>query len=158
MLSVRSHQNVDTYLLGSYYISVEWITIVLRLAVSIVIGGLVGLERELEHKPAGLRTIILVCLGSTIFMLIGLELGLASSELGRIVAGAVTGIGFLGAGAIIRARGEVYGLTTAATIWLASGLGLAIGAGYYVLAIIACISVLIVLRILGIVERIISKK
>ena len=135
-----------------------WTTILIRLAISIAIGGLVGLERELEHKPAGLRTIILVCLGSTIFVLIGLELGLATSELGRIVAGVVTGIGFLGAGAIIRARGEVYGLTTAATIWLASGLGIAIGAGYYLLAIIACFSVLIVLRILGIVERIMSKK
>ncbi len=136
----------------------EWTTIVLRLAASVVIGGLIGLERELEHKPAGLRTIILVCLGSTIFMLVGLELGLAISELGRIVAGVVTGVGFLGAGAIIRARGEVYGLTTAATIWLASGLGLAIGAGYYVLAIIASISVLIVLRILGILEKALSKK
>jgi putative Mg2+ transporter-C (MgtC) family protein len=136
----------------------EWTTIVIRLAISIVVGGLIGLERELEHKPAGLRTIILVCLGSTIFMLIGLELGLASSEMGRIVAGVVTGIGFLGAGAIIRARGEVYGLTTAATIWLASGLGLAIGIGYYILAIIASAFVLVVLRILGILERALSKK
>lgn len=136
----------------------EWITIVIRLAMSIAIGGLVGIERELEHKPAGLRTIILVCLGSTIFMLIGFELGLIGSELGRIIAGVVTGIGFLGAGAIIRARGEVYGLTTAATIWLASGLGLAIGAGYYILAIIACIFVLVVLRILGFVEKALSKK
>ncbi|MGB7053896.1 MAG: MgtC/SapB family protein [bacterium] len=135
----------------------EWTTIVIRLAVSIVVGGLIGLERELEHKPAGLRTIILVCLGSTIFMLIGLELGLAGSETGRIVAGVVTGVGFLGAGAIIRARGEVYGLTTAATIWLASGLGLAVGAGYYILAIIACVSVLVVLRILGIVERLLVR-
>ena len=133
-------------------------TIVTRLAVSIVIGGLIGIERELEHKPAGLRTIILVCLGSTIFILIGFKLGLVESELGRIIAGVVTGIGFLGAGAIIRARGEVYGLTTAATIWLASGLGLAVGAGYYTLAIIACISVLIVLRILGFVEKALSKK
>jgi putative Mg2+ transporter-C (MgtC) family protein len=136
----------------------EWTTIVIRLAVSIIIGGLIGLERELEHKPAGLRTIILVCLGSTIFMLVGFELGLAGSELGRIVAGVVTGIGFLGAGAIIRARGEVYGLTTAATIWLASGLGLAIGAGYFTLAIIAAIFVLVVLRLLGIVEKALSKK
>jgi putative Mg2+ transporter-C (MgtC) family protein len=134
-----------------------WTEIVVRLAVSVAIGGLIGLERELEHKPAGLRTIILVCLGSTIFILLGLELGLVNSELGRIVAGVVTGIGFLGAGAIIRARGEVYGLTTAATIWLASGLGLAIGAGYYLLAITACVFVLIVLRILGIVERALSK-
>lgn len=133
-------------------------TITTRLAISIAIGGLIGIERELEHKPAGLRTIILVCLGSTIFMLIGLELGLAASELGRIVAGVVTGIGFLGAGAIIRARGEVYGLTTAATIWLASGLGLAIGAGYYILATIACIFVLVVLRLLGVVEKALSKK
>ena len=132
--------------------------IVIRLAVSIVIGGLIGLERELEHKPAGLRTIMLVCLGSTIFMLIGAELGLVSSELGRIVAGVVTGIGFLGAGAIIRARGEVYGLTTAATIWLASGLGLAIGAGYFLLAIIAAIFVLVVLRLFGVVEKILGRK
>jgi len=136
----------------------EWITIVIRLAVSIVIGGLICLERELEHKPAGLRTIILVCLGSTIFMLIGFELGLLGTELGRIVAGVVTGVGFLGAGAIIRARGEVYGLTTAATIWLASGLGLAIGAGYYLLAITSSVFVLVVLRILGIVERNLSRK
>jgi putative Mg2+ transporter-C (MgtC) family protein len=133
-------------------------TIITRLAISIVIGGVIGIERELEHKPAGLRTIILVCLGSTIFMLIGLELGLAVSELGRIVAGVVTGIGFLGAGAIIRARGEVYGLTTAATIWLASGLGLAIGAGYYILATISGIFVLVVLRLLGVVEKVLSKK
>lgn len=136
----------------------DMITIIIRVAVSIGIGGLIGLERELEHKPAGLRTIILVCLGSTIFMLIGYELGFMGSELSRIVAGVVTGIGFLGAGAIIRARGEVYGLTTAATIWLASGLGLAIGAGYYMLAIIACISVLVVLRLLGIVEKAINRQ
>lgn len=136
----------------------EWKILVIRLAISIAIGGLIGIERELEHKPAGLRTIILVCLGSTIFMLIGIDLGLLGNEIGRIVAGVVTGIGFLGAGAIIRARGEVYGLTTAATIWLASGLGLAIGAGYYILAIIASVSVLIVLRILGIVEKALSKK
>jgi len=136
----------------------EWTTIVIRLAVSIVVGGLIGLERELEHKPAGLRTIILVCLGSTIFMLVGFELGLLGTEMGRIVAGVVTGVGFLGAGAIIRARGEVYGLTTAATIWLASGLGLAIGAGYYILAITSSVFVLVVLRILGIVEKALSRK
>jgi putative Mg2+ transporter-C (MgtC) family protein len=136
----------------------DWKILVTRLVISTLLGGLIGIERELEHKPAGLRTIILVCLGSTIFMLIGLELDLVGSELGRIVAGVVTGIGFLGAGAIIRARGEVYGLTTAATIWLASGLGLAIGAGYYVLAVIACVFVLVVLRILGVVEKALSKK
>ena len=130
---------------------------IIRLAVSILIGGLIGIEREIEHKPAGLRTIILVCLGSTIFMLLGLrfvELGFA---IDRIVAGVVTGIGFLGAGAIIRARGEVHGLTTAATIWLVSGLGLAIGGGYYLLAIIASIFILIVLRLLGFIERAVTR-
>jgi len=132
-------------------------TMIIRLAVSILIGGLIGIEREIEHKPAGLRTIILVCLGSTIFMLLGLrfvELGFA---IDRIVAGVVTGIGFLGAGAIIRARGEVHGLTTAATIWLVSGLGLAIGGGYYLLAIIASIFILIVLRLLGFIERAVTR-
>lgn len=130
----------------------------IRLAVSVVIGGLIGLERELGGKPAGLRTIILVSLGSTVLLLIGLELGLNGAELARIIAGVVTGIGFLGAGAIIRARGEVYGLTTAATIWLASGLGIAIGAGYYMLAVLATIAVLVVLRLLGILEKALSRK
>jgi len=130
----------------------------IRFAVSIIVGGLIGLERELEHKPAGLRTMILVCLGSTVFMLIGLELGALGSDLGRIVAGVITGVGFLGAGAVIRAGGDVHGLTTAATIWLASGLGLAVGAGYYLLVIIATVLALAVLRILGVVEHALNRK
>jgi len=134
----------------------DWQTYIIRLAISIMIGGLIGIEREFEHKPAGLRTIILVCLGSTIFMLIGIELGGIGQA--RIVAGIITGIGFLGAGAIIRAKGEVYGLTTAATIWLASGLGIAVGAGYYFLATLATLSVLVVLRILGFIERKLPKR
>lgn len=129
----------------------DWKIYVVRLALSVLIGGLIGIEREFEHKPAGLRTIILVCLGSTIFMLLGIEMG--GSDQARIMAGVITGIGFLGAGAIIRAKGEVYGMTTAATIWLVSGVGLALGAGYYFLATLATLSVLIVLRILGFIER-----
>ena len=133
-------------------------TYLLRFAVSIMIGGLIGLERELEHKPAGLRTMILFCLGSTIFMLIAMELKPLESDLGKIIAGVITGIGFLGAGAIIRAGGDIHGLTTAATIWLASGLGIAVGGGYYVLALIATALVLLVLRILGFIEHAISNK
>lgn len=133
-------------------------TYLLRFAVSIMIGGLIGLERELEHKPAGLRTMILVCLGSTIFMLIAMELKPLESDLGKIIAGVITGIGFLGAGAIIRAGGDIHGLTTEATIWLASGLGIAVGGGYYVLALIATALVLLVLRILGFIEHAISNK
>jgi putative Mg2+ transporter-C (MgtC) family protein len=132
--------------------------IIIRLAVSILIGGLVGIERELEHKAAGLRTLMLVCLGSTIFVLIGTEIMAEGSEVGRIIAGVITGVGFLGAGAIIRARGEIHGLTTAATIWLASGLGIAIGLGNYLLAGLAAVFALVVLRILGIIEKAIKKK
>lgn len=132
-------------------------TMIIRLAASTLIGGLIGIEREIEHKPAGLRTIILVCLGSTLFIMLGLNFTEIGFALDRIVAGVVTGIGFLGAGAIIRARGEVHGLTTAATIWLVSGLGLAIGAGYYLLAIVASIFILIVLRILGFIERAVTR-
>ncbi|HID32581.1 MAG TPA: MgtC/SapB family protein [bacterium (Candidatus Stahlbacteria)] len=134
------------------------IKIIIRLLVSIIIGGAIGLEREIEQKPAGLRTIILVCLGSTIFMLLGIILKEEGFALDRIIAGVITGIGFLGAGAIIRARGEVHGLTTAATIWLVSGLGLAIGAGYYILATIASVFILVVLRILGSIEKMLAKK
>lgn len=83
-------------------------TYLIRFAISIIVGGLIGLERELDRKPAGLRTMILVCLGSTIFMIIALELKPLDSDLGKIVAGVITGIGFLGAGAIIRAGGDVH--------------------------------------------------
>lgn len=132
-------------------------TYLIRFAVSIIVGGSIGLERELDRKPAGLRTMILVCLGSTVFMLIALELRPLDPDLGKIVAGVITGIGFLGAGAIIRAGADVHGLTTAATIWLASGLGIAIGAGYYLMALIAAVLTLAVLRLLGFVERALTK-
>jgi putative Mg2+ transporter-C (MgtC) family protein len=128
-----------------------------RFAVSVIVGGLIGLERQLEHKPAGLRTIILVCLGSTIFMLIAMELRPLDADTGKIIAGIITGIGFLGAGAIIRSGPDVHGLTTAATIWLASGLGIAIGAGYYMLALIAAVLTLVVLRVLGMLEHALTK-
>jgi putative Mg2+ transporter-C (MgtC) family protein len=131
-------------------------TILTRLGLSFLIGGIIGLDRELEQKPAGLRTMLLVCLGSTIFVL--LSAALPGLEQGRIIAGVITGIGFLGAGAIIRTGGDVHGLTTAATIWLVSGLGLAIGCGAYVLAIIACLLSLVILRGLGYVERALNKK
>ncbi len=133
-------------------------TILIRLGLSLAVGGIIGLDRELEHKPAGLRTMILVCLGSTIFVLIGSHISLTGLEQGRIIAGVITGIGFLGAGAIIRTGGDVHGLTTAATIWLVCGLGLAVGCGAYILAIITCIISLVILRILGVVEHALHRK
>jgi len=128
-------------------------SILIRLGLSLLVGAIIGLDRELEHKPAGLRTMILVCLGSTVFMLIGATISIPGLEQGRIIAGVITGIGFLGAGAIIRTGADVQGMTTAATIWLVSGLGLAVGCGAYALAIITCLLSLVVLRLLHIVER-----
>ncbi|MCD6193681.1 MAG: hypothetical protein DRI99_07155 [Candidatus Aminicenantes bacterium] len=118
----------------------EVLEIALKLLLAVGLGGLIGLERESSHKPAGFRTNILICLGATMMMILStLLLGqenARTSDLTRIAAGVITGIGFIGAGTIIHARGMVIGLTTAATIWVVSGLGLVIGAGYYLVALI----------------------
>ena len=124
--------------------------ITIKILFSIFLGGLVGLEREIKHKPAGLRTNILICLGSTIIMIVSLNLSKIYGSIvdpSRIAAQVVTGIGFIGAGAIIRSRGSVHGLTTAATIWVIAGIGLAIGNGYYSAAIISTFVVMIILNL-----------
>ncbi|HPB59171.1 MAG TPA: MgtC/SapB family protein, partial [Candidatus Saccharicenans sp.] len=114
--------------------------IILKLILAIALGGLIGLEREASQKPAGFRTNIMVCLGSAMMMSMaaGLIKGSTASpdSMIRMAAGVVTGIGFLGAGTIIHAQGAVIGLTTASTLWVVAGLGLIIGAGYYIPAII----------------------
>lgn len=98
---------------------------------SITCGTLVGLERQARHKPAGLRTVTLICVGSTIFTIASILIaGDSSADRGRIAAQVVTGVGFLGAGAIIRERGHVLGLTTGATIWTVAAIGVLIGVGY----------------------------
>jgi putative Mg2+ transporter-C (MgtC) family protein len=116
------------------------IEVVLKLVLAIALGGLIGLEREASQKPAGFRTNILVCVGSAMMMMLSVMLiqskGGTTDTLVRMAAGVITGIGFLGAGTILHARGTVAGLTTASTIWLVAGLGLVIGAGYYVPALI----------------------
>lgn len=116
------------------------IEITLKLLLSIALGGMIGLERETSHKPAGFRTNILICMGSTMMMILSQLLlqGKESSagDTSRIAAGVITGMGFIGAGAIIQARGAVYGLTTATTLWAVAGLGLVIGTGYYLVALI----------------------
>ena len=118
----------------------ELVDILLKLVLAIALGGLIGLEREAREKPAGFRTNILVCVGSVMMMslaagLVGAKGGTGDSLL-RMAAGVVTGIGFLGAGTIVHARGMVAGLTTASTLWVVAGLGLVIGAGYYVPAVL----------------------
>jgi putative Mg2+ transporter-C (MgtC) family protein len=119
--------------------------ILLKLVLAIVLGGIIGIERETSHKPAGFRTHILICITSAMMMLLATGLT-GTAEAVRMAAGIITGVGFLGAGAIIQSRGSVHGLTTASTIWAVAGLGLAVGAGYYVIAV--CFTVLVELTLI----------
>jgi len=135
--------------------------IILKLFLAIGLGGLIGLERELSQKPAGLRTNILICLGSTLMMILSqlsVQGSSAPGESMRIAAAVITGIGFIGAGTIIQSQGIVHGLTTASTIWAVSGLGLVIGAGYHVIALIYTAIVLITLVSFRQLENILLKK
>jgi putative Mg2+ transporter-C (MgtC) family protein len=104
----------------------------IKLLLSLVLGGLIGWERELYDKPAGFRTNTLICVGSTLFTIFSLKIGIIpGTDSARIAAQIVSGIGFLGAGAIIRRGEAVLGLTTAATIWFVASIGMGVGAGYY---------------------------
>ncbi|HXF95394.1 MAG TPA: MgtC/SapB family protein [Gemmatimonadales bacterium] len=126
--------------------------LLLQLVLATVLGGAVGLERELSGKPAGLRTNILICMGSVIFTQLSLTLGGAGADPTRVAAQIVTGVGFIGAGTILHARGAVVGLTSAATIWVVAAIGVALGAGYYLEALGTTILVLLVLQGLRWVE------
>lgn len=125
-----------------------------KLLIAILAGGAVGLERELRRKPAGLRTNILICLGSALLMDLSMRIaGPSGGDPGRIAAQVVTGIGFLGAGTILHTRGTISGLTSAATIWVVAAIGLTVGAGFLFEALAATITVMIVLEGLGYIER-----
>jgi putative Mg2+ transporter-C (MgtC) family protein len=128
----------------------------LRGAFAILCGGVIGVERERRGKPAGFRTNILICLGSTLYMLLG-ELLLASQKTPgldptRLAAQVVSGIGFLGAGTILHSRGAVTGLTSAATIWVVAAIGLLIGAGFPGLGLLTTLLVLVTLELLSRLE------
>ena len=142
--------------------------VVARLVLAIIVGGLIGYEREFKNRPAGFRTHILVCVGATVVSIIQIEMiehtrqmiienpVLAQSlkaDVGRMGAQVITGIGFLGAGTIIREKGLVKGLTTAASVWVVSCIGLAIGLGMYFISIASMIVVLIALISLKNVEK-----
>jgi putative Mg2+ transporter-C (MgtC) family protein len=120
--------------------------VLLKLGLALLIGTIIGAEREYKNKAAGLRTLTLICLGSTLFTMISSSLG-AQNETARIASNIVTGIGFLGAGAIIREGLTVSGLTTASSIWVTAALGMTVGAGEYYLAIFATFIVLAVLTL-----------
>ncbi|MBT3820958.1 MAG: MgtC/SapB family protein, partial [Nitrospinaceae bacterium] len=138
----------------------EQVSFVLRLIEAAVLGGLIGLERERNNQPAGLRTHIILCLGSALIMEVSMRIGDGSptSDPGRIAAQVVSGIGFLGAGAIMRMGASVRGLTTAASIWTTAGIGLAVGAGFHVEAVAAVVIMLISLGVLKKVGRRISAR
>ncbi len=120
---------------------------ILRLLLATALGAIIGLQREKAGKAAGIRTYSLICIGSALFT-IASALGFLGADPSRIAAGIVAGIGFLGAGAIMhREGGMVEGLTTAATIWVVAGIGLAAGAGIYIITPVATAIVLIILYI-----------
>lgn len=119
-----------------------------RLVMAAIMGGAIGWERQHAHKPAGLRTNILICMGAALFTDLSArvsEMGTGPADPGRIAAQIVTGMGFLGAGSIIQSRGSVTGLTTAATLWVVAAIGMAVGFGAVVEAAGTTILVLIVL-------------
>lgn len=125
-----------------------------KLMVAILVGGGIGLERELKGKPAGLRTNVLICIGSALLMDLSMRIAADhAGDPGRIAAQVVTGIGFLGAGTILHTRGTISGLTTAATIWVVAALGLTVGAGFFIEALGAAATVIVVLIGLGWAER-----
>ena len=123
-----------------------WPEDVYSIVLATVLGAAIGLERELSGKAAGLRTNVLICLGAAVFTIISKRMVVGTDgSIVRIAAQIVTGVGFLGAGAVIQDRRGVHGLTTAATIWLVASIGMACGAGFYKLACISTLLAVIVL-------------
>jgi putative Mg2+ transporter-C (MgtC) family protein len=123
-----------------------------RLLLAAALGAAIGLEREYRQKPAGLRTNILIALGSALFTILSSLIGHEAGSADRIAAQIVTGIGFLGGGAILRSGNSVHGMTTAATIWVNAAIGMAAGAGHLVLATVAAAITLVVLALLPPIE------
>ncbi len=138
-------------------LSEELLLDIAKILIAMLCGGIIGLERQLKDKPAGLRTNILVSTGSCLFVIIALKVSdLYDDDPGRIIGPIITGIGFLGAGTIIQAKGSVRGLTSAATIWIVAGAGMCAGLGLFYLAFLISISVFFLLFILGRIEGSIS--
>jgi putative Mg2+ transporter-C (MgtC) family protein len=125
----------------------------LRLLLAAGLGAAIGIEREFHRKPAGLRTNILIALGSALFTIVSVTIGGAGGTPDRIAAQILTGIGFLGGGAILQTGLTVHGMTTAATIWVNAAVGIAVGTGEYAMATIATVLTLIVLAVLPPIER-----
>lgn len=138
--------------------NVNTVGAIYKLMLSLLLGAVVGLERRHKGQIAGMRTFALISMGATLAMLISIYIpqeymGLKNGDPGRIAAQVISGIGFLGAGAIIQMKGSVRGLTTAAGIWMTACIGLAVGSGMYVIASVACLLIIFVLMILETAEK-----
>jgi putative Mg2+ transporter-C (MgtC) family protein len=144
----------------NYLAEINTVSVVVRLIIAVICGGIVGLDRERKRRPAGMRTHILICVGAALVMMIGqyiAQIGLAS-DVSRLGAQVVSGIGFLGAGTIIvTGRMQVKGLTTAASLWVSACIGLAIGIGFYVGALVACLLTVIIITLLSRLDRKVRK-
>ena len=128
--------------------------VVLRLVIAAILGGSIGLERLYKGKPAGLRTQMLVCMGSAMVLIVARLDGIPSSKIGRIISGILTGIGFIGGGVILKIKQdrEIRGITTAASIWTTAAIGIAVGLGEVWVAVLCTLVVLIILFVLGYLE------
>ena len=133
----------------------QWVRLVLRLALAVVLGALIGWERERREAAAGLRTHMLVCLGTALFILVPQQAGLSDADMSRVIQGLVAGVGFLGAGAVIKQTqsGQVHGLTTAAGIWSTAAIGVAVGMGREATAIVSAVTVVVILGLLLRIEE-----
>ena len=149
------YEELETILLST---EINLYTAVVRLLISFLLGGMIGLERQTRRREAGLRTFTLICVGSTLAMLLSIWVpqiypDFLNGDPGRIAAQVLTGIGFLGAGAIIQSHGSVQGLTTAACIWVVAVIGLAVGAGLFLPAVITTLVTVTVLFSFETLER-----
>lgn len=131
--------------------------LMLQLGLATLLGGAIGLERELGGKPAGLRTNILICMGSVLYTHLSMAMVGAAGDQTRVAGQIVTGVGFIGAGTILHARGAIVGLTSAATIWVVAAIGVALGSGFYLEGIGTSLLVLAVLAGLGRAEKLIQR-
>lgn len=127
------------------------VDIISKLLIAVLIGGIIGAEREYHNKSAGLRTLMLICLGSTLFTMFSMEIGKENSP-DRIAGGIVAGIGFVGAGVIFMGGTGINGVTTAATIWVTAALGMGVGAGHQYAALMGCIILVGILQAFTIIE------
>ena len=165
--SIIKQSNKKNIMLNEIYTQicaseVNAIGAIYKLFISLLLGGVIGVERRQKGQVAGMRTFALISMGATLAMLISIYIpqeymGLKNGDPGRIAAQVISGIGFLGAGAIIQMKGSVRGLTTAAGIWMTACIGLAVGAGMFVIATAACFLIIAILKAFEFFEKIFLK-